>query len=81
MIKKKKTAIILFFYPERTLQKAISKLTVRNFIVLGNRKQGQSYTFEPSTTVFVPSACFYICFQPFFTCKQGILLNLQAVYL
>ena len=25
----------------------------------------QSYTFEPSTTFFVPCACFYICFQTF----------------
>ena len=26
----------------------------------------QSYTFEPSTTFFVPCACFYIYFQTFF---------------
>ena len=53
------------FYPERALQKAISKSTVRTVIALANRKQGQSYTFEPSTTFFVPCACFYICFQTF----------------
>ena len=50
---------------ERALQKAISKSTVRTVIALANRKQGQSYTFEPSTTFFVPCACFYICFQTF----------------
>ena len=33
-----------------TLQKAISKSTVRTVIALAKRKQGQSYAFEPSTT-------------------------------
>ena len=51
------------FYPERAPQKAISKPTAR--IALANRRQGQSYTFESSTTLFVPCACFYICFQTF----------------
>ena len=32
---------------------------------LASSKQGQSYTFEPSTTLFVPRVCFYICFQTF----------------
>ena len=43
----------------------IAKSTVRTVIALANRKQGQSYTFDPSTTFFVPCACFYICFQTF----------------
>ena len=34
-------------------------------IALANSKQGQSYTFQPSTTFFVPCARFYICFQTF----------------
>ena len=40
------------FYPERVLQKTMSKSTVRTVIALANRKQGQLYTFEPSTFVF-----------------------------
>ena len=50
---------IVCFYPERALQKAISKSNVRTVIALANRKQGQSYMFEPLTTLFVPCACFY----------------------
>ena len=65
--KKKKTAIIFYccFYPERTLQKAISKSTVRTVITLAKRKQGQSYTSEPLTTFFVPCACFTFVFKLF----------------
>ena len=62
-------SLICAFYPERALQKAISKLsllsTVKTVIALASKKQGQSYTFEPSTTLFVPRACFYICFKTF----------------
>ena len=54
---------IVCFYPERALKEAISKSTVRTVFALANRKQGQSYTFDPSTTFFVLCACFYICFQ------------------
>ena len=57
---------VVCFYPERALQKAISKSTVRTVIALANRKQGQSYTRKPSTTLLVPCACFYICFQTFY---------------
>ena len=66
--KKKKTAIIFYccFYPERTLQKAISKSTVRTVITLAKRKQGQSYTFEPSTNFFVPCSCFTFVFKLFY---------------
>ena len=56
---------IVYFYPERASQKAISKLTVRTGISLANRKQGQSLTFESSTNLFVLCACFYTCFQTF----------------
>ena len=45
------------------LKEAISKSTVRTVFALVKRKQGQLYTFDPSTTFFVPCACFYICFQ------------------
>ena len=63
-VQKKKTSNnIVCFYPERALQKAVSKSTVRTVIALANRKQGQSYTFEPSTAFLVSCACFYICFQ------------------
>ena len=72
----------------RATQKAISKSTVRTVIALAIRKQGQSYTFESSTTLFVPCVCFYICFQTFLNKlhtilrdNSGISLNLQAVYL
>jgi len=34
---------IVWFYPERALQKAISKSTVKTVIALANKKQGQSY--------------------------------------
>ena len=56
---------IVCFYPKRAPQKAISKSTVRTVIALANRKRGQSCTLESSTTLFVPRACFYICFQTF----------------
>ena len=54
---------IVCFYPERAPQKAISKTTVRSVIALANRKQGQSYMFESSITLFVPYACFHIFFS------------------
>ena len=63
--KKENSSKIVCFYPECALQKAITKSTVRTVIALANKKQGQSYTFEPSTTFFVTCACFYICFQTF----------------
>ena len=34
---------IVWFYPERALQKAISKSTVKTVIALANKKQGQLY--------------------------------------
>ena len=85
--KKENSYNLVCFYPGRVPQKAISKSTIRTVIALENRKHGQSYTVESSTTLFVPCACFYICFQPF---KQAsyyikdnrcISLSLQAVYL
>ena len=85
--KKENSYNLVCFYPGRAPQKAISKSTIRTVIALANRKHGQSYTVESSTTLFVPCACFYICFQPF---KQAsyyikdnrcISLSLQAVYL
>ena len=85
--KKENSYNLVCFYPGRVPQKAISKSTIRTVIALANRKHGQSYTVESSTTLFVPCACFYICFQPF---KQAshyikdnrcISLSLQAVYL
>ena len=67
-IRKKHTLIVLFvFILSARPQKAISKSTVRTVITSANRKQGQSYTFESSTThsttLFVPCACFFNCFQ------------------
>ena len=56
---------IICFHPERAPQKAISKSSVRTVIALANRKQGQSYTFESSTTLFVPCACFTFVFKLF----------------
>ena len=62
--KKENSNNIVCFYPERALQKAISlKSTVRTVSALANRKQGQSYTFEPSTAFLVSYACFYICLK------------------
>ena len=58
---------IVCFYLERAPQKAISKSTVRTVIALANKEQGQSYSFESSTTLFVLFAWFYICFQTFQT--------------
>ena len=79
---------IVCFYPERAPQKAISKTTVRSVIALANRKQGQSYMFESSITLFVPYACFYIFFfkrfkqaSHYLKNNNGISLNLRAVYL
>ena len=63
--KKENSYNLVCFYPGRVPQKAISKSTIRTVIALANRKHGQSYTVESSTTLFVPCACFYICFQPF----------------
>ena len=47
---------LVCFYPGRAPQKAISKSTIRTVIALANRKHGQSYTIESSTTLFVPCA-------------------------
>ena len=44
--KKENNNNIICLYPERTLQKAISKSTVRTVIVFAHRKQGQPYTFN-----------------------------------
>ena len=83
--KNKKTILILFvFYPERAPQKVIIKSNVRTVIALANKKQGQSYTFKSSTTLFVPCPYFYICFQTFshyLKDNRGTSLNLLAVYL
>ena len=39
---------------------------IKTVIALANKQgQSQSYTFEPLTTLFVPCACFDICFQTF----------------
>ena len=46
---------IVWLYPERALQKAISKSTVKTAIALGRKH--------------VPRACFYICFQSNFLNK------------
>ena len=87
MRKKENSNNIVCFYPERAPQKAISKSIVRTVTALANRKQGQSYTLESSTNLFVPCACFYICCQTFkqashyFEDDGGISLNLKAVYL
>ena len=51
---------------ERALQKAISKSTVRTVIALANRKQGQSYTFEPSTTFLYLVLVFTFVFKLFY---------------
>jgi len=41
--KKENGNIIVWFYPERAPQKAISKSTVKTVIALANKKQGQLY--------------------------------------
>ena len=61
--KKENSYNLVCFYPGRAPQKAISKSTIRTVIALANRKHGQSYTVESSTTLFVPCACFYIFFN------------------
>ena len=54
--KKENSYNLVCFYPGRAPQKAISKSTIRTVIVLANRKHGQPYTIESSTTLFVPCA-------------------------
>ena len=54
---------LVCFYPGRAPQKAISKSTVGTFIALANRKQGQSYTFESSTTLVFPVLVFTFVFK------------------
>ena len=56
---------LVCFYPGRAPQKAISKSTVRTFIASANRKHGQSYTFESSTTLFFPVLVFTFVFKLF----------------
>ena len=56
---------LVCFYPGRAPQKAISKSTVRTFIASANRKHGQSYTFESSTTLFFPVLVFTFIFKLF----------------
>ena len=56
---------LVCFYPGRAPQKAISKSTVRTFIASANRKHGQSYTFESSTTLFFPVLVFTFFFKLF----------------
>ena len=58
--KKENNNKIVCFYPEHTLQKASSKSTVRTVIALANKKQGQLYTLEPSTTLFLPFLCLFL---------------------
>ena len=61
--KKENSNNIVCFYPERALQKAISlKSTVRTVSALANRKQGQSYTFEPFDTFFC-ALCLFVHFS------------------
>ena len=62
--KKENSYNLVCFYPGRVPQKAISKSTVRTFIALANRKQGQSHIWIFDDFIF-PCACFYICFQTF----------------
>jgi len=48
---------VVWFYPERALQKAISKSTVKTVIALANKKQGQSYKvmrFHERQRFFMP---------------------------
>ena len=56
---------LVCFYPGRARQKAISKSTFRTFIASANRKHGQSYTFESSTTLFFPVLVFTFIFKLF----------------
>ena len=60
--KKRKGKILFVFILSVRSRKSFSKSNVRTVIALANRKQGQSYMFKPSTTLFVPCACFY-CFK------------------
>ena len=76
---------LVCFYPGRAPQKAISKSTVRTFIASANRKHGQSYTFESSTTLFFPVLVFTFVFKLFIQAShyikdnRCISLSLQAV--
>ena len=56
---------LVCFFPGCARQKAISKSTVRTFIASANRKHGQSYTFESSTTLFFPVLVFTFIFKLF----------------
>ena len=64
---------LVCFYPGRAPQKAISKSTVRNFIASANRKHGQSYAFESSTTLIFPVLVFTFVFKLFFIQLHTIL--------
>ena len=66
---------LVCFYPGRAPQKAISKSTVRTFIASANRKHGQSYTFESSTTLFFPVLVFTFVFKLFYTTSHYIKDN------
>ena len=57
---------IVCFYPEHALRKAISKSTVRTVFALANRKQGQSYMFDPSTTFLYLVLVFTFVFKLFY---------------
>ena len=76
---------LVCFYPERAPQKAISKSTLGTFIASANRKHGQSYTFESSTTSFFPVLVFTFVFKLFIQASHyikdnsWISLSLQAV--
>ena len=64
-IRKNRRNNTVCFYPEPAPERAISKSAVGTFIALANMKQIKSYAFDSLTTLFVPCACFYICFQSF----------------
>ena len=66
---------LVCFYPGRVPQKAISKSTVRTFVASANRKHGQSYTFESSTTLFFPVLVFTFVFKLFYTTSHYIKDN------
>ena len=66
---------LVCFYPGRAPQKAISKSTVRTFIASANRKHGQSYTFESSTTLFFPALVFIFVFKLFVQASHYIKDN------
>ena len=59
-----KTVITLFvFILGARPRKPFSKSTGGTFIALANRKQGQSYTFESSTTLVFPVLVFTFVFK------------------